>query len=398
MKELTAWLAAHTPLDSQLNSFVELFAVERMRLLKCSTAAEYVARLERDPQEAKSLFHHLAPPETWLFRYAAAFEALRGELMKCDRSRVIEVASLGCATGSEPYSIAATALSCGLTCELIRILALDYSAEHLEMARAGRASAVAQRTPLPSWATPWFHPTSQGQLQLDPRGLEMIEFRQADLSIWKPDRAFDFVFCRNVAIYLNSSTKKSLGALLCSMVRPQGLIFLGHADSAILNGTAARRVEIDNAFIFAKSQAPKESRTPPVIASPMAPARPSSRSVKSVAAKPIEPPAPVADLLAQAQAAADAGDLPEAEKALLAHLKHHPGETQAHLLHGCVLMARNRHAEAERCFTKVVYLDPANSLGLLSLAAIADLRGDAKSAERFRDRAARNAVEPHREP
>jgi len=50
-------------------------------------------------------------------------------------------------------------------------------------------------------------------------------------------------------------------------------------------------------------------------------------------------------------------------------------------------------AEAERSFTKVVYLEPLNSLALLSLAAISDLRGDAKSAERFRDRAARTVVE-----
>ena len=56
-------------------------------------------------------------------------------------------------------------------------------------------------------------------------------------------------------------------------------------------------------------------------------------------------------------------------------------------------MAQNKFTEAERSFTKVVYLDPLNSLSLLSLGALADLRGDVKSAQRFRDRAARTGVE-----
>ena len=108
MKELSEWLAANTPLEPEVNKFVELFAQERMRLLGDKTIAQFVARLQRDPKEAMNLHQHLAPPETWLFRYGAAFEVLRDELQKRDRSQVIHVASLGCATGSEPFSIAHT--------------------------------------------------------------------------------------------------------------------------------------------------------------------------------------------------------------------------------------------------------------------------------------------------
>ena len=99
------------------------------------------------------------------------------------------------------------------------------------------------------------------------------------------------------------------------------------------------------------------------------------------------------DLFTKAQIAADSGNMLVAERALLELLAVKPAEIEAHALFGCVQMAQNKFTEAERSFTKVVYLDPLNSLALLSLAALADLRSDAKSAERFRDRAARTVVE-----
>ena len=389
MRELSAWLAANTPLEPEVNKFVELFAQERMRLLGDKTIEHYVARLQRDPQEAMYLHQHLSPPETWLFRYVAAFEVLREHLLKCDRSQVIQVASLGCATGSEPFSIAATALSCGLSAQNIHILALDYSDEHLAATKSGRASALAQRTPIPPWATQWLRPTTQGQLELDAAGMSMIELQRGDLSKWKPDRAFDFVFCRNVAIYLNEATKKRLGKLLCDITKSNDM----------------RRSEVDHAFVFARSDKPSASmkldiatRALMPLLTPSAPKiKPSVSVAKSVSARaattPMPAPAPMMSLLTKAQIAADCGNLAEAEKALLAHLAVEPSEIQAHVLFGCVQMAQKKFPEAERSFTKVVYLDPVNSLSLLSLAAIADMRGDAKSAERFRDRAARTVME-----
>ena len=406
MKELSEWLAANTPLEPEVNKFVELFAQERMRLLGDKTITHYVARLQRDPKEAMNLHQHLAPPETWLFRYVAAFEVLREELQKCDRSKVIHVASLGCATGSEPFSIAATALSCGFTAGQIRILALDYSDEHLASSRTGRASALAQRTPIPNWASPFLRPTTQGQLQLDPNGLAMIDFLRGDLSTWKPDRLFDFVFCRNVAIYLNEPTKKRLGKLLSEMTKPNGLVFLGHADSVILADTDMRRSEVDHAFVFTK-QEKVQQRTPDIFLKAFSPAvRPVVQSLpaRPAPSKPVSgakqlpnlvetPMASTVDLFTKAQIAADSGNMLVAERALVELLAVKPAEIEAHVLFGCVQMAQNKFTEAERSFTKVVYLDPLNSLALLSLAALADLRNDAKSAERFRDRAARTVVE-----
>ena len=55
MKELSEWLASNTPLEPEVNKFVELFAQERMRLLGDKSISQYVARLHRDPKEAMNL-------------------------------------------------------------------------------------------------------------------------------------------------------------------------------------------------------------------------------------------------------------------------------------------------------------------------------------------------------
>ena len=395
MNELSAWLAVNTPLESEPHKYIELFADERMRLLGLNTLTKYVERLNLDPREAQILYQHVAPPETWLFRYIAAFDVLREAILKSDHSKMIHVASLGCATGSEPFSIAATALSCGLSKDQFQILALDYSDDHLDITRTGRASALAQRTPIPKWANDFFRPTTQGQLQLDPRGLAMINTVRADLSTWQPQRTYDFVFCRNVAIYLNSPTKKRLGRLLGEMTNPNGLVFLGHADSLSLEDTDLKRSQIEHAFVFFKSKKIPQSSTPVAGERPQPKqsiAVKSSMSVPVARSHTIVLPPPI-DLFTQAQIAADSGNLAAAEKALMAYVAIKPTDSQAHVLFGCIKMAQNNVAEAERSFTKVVYLEPLNSLALLSLAAISDLRGDAKSAERFRDRAARTVVE-----
>ena len=63
-------------------------------------------------------------PETWLFRYPGSFEALQYR-MSTSTSRPFRVLSVACATGAEPFSIAATALSAGLRPEQVSVIGID---------------------------------------------------------------------------------------------------------------------------------------------------------------------------------------------------------------------------------------------------------------------------------
>ncbi|MDG3004883.1 hypothetical protein [Paludisphaera mucosa] len=56
---------------------------------------------------------------------------------------------------------------------------------------------------------------------------------------------------------------------------------------------------------------------------------------------------------------------------------------------GSIHQAADRRAEAEACFHKAIYLDPAHDQALLTLALIAERRGDLGAAAGFRRRAER---------
>jgi chemotaxis protein methyltransferase WspC len=61
----------------------------------------------------------------------------------------------------------------------------------------------------------------------------------------------------------------------------------------------------------------------------------------------------------------------------------------AFCLMGGIHQAAGRKSEAEGCFQKAVYLDPARDEALLALALIAEGRGDRDAAAGFRRRAER---------
>ncbi|MBM4113720.1 MAG: hypothetical protein FJ253_10200, partial [Phycisphaerae bacterium] len=110
--------------------------------------ARFTELVARDRLEAARLRRQIVPPETWLFRYPASFEHLRREAASRSNSAPMRVASLGCATGAEPFSIAA-ALDGVVEFEIV---ALDRDASSLEIARSATLGLGSVRSEIPSWA------------------------------------------------------------------------------------------------------------------------------------------------------------------------------------------------------------------------------------------------------
>ncbi len=68
----------------------------------------------------------------------------------------------------------------------------------------------------------------------------MVEFRRINLSRedeWS-EGPFDLLFCRNVLIYFDGASKEAVIERLLRRLSPDGLLFLGHAES--LNGWSDR--------------------------------------------------------------------------------------------------------------------------------------------------------------
>jgi chemotaxis protein methyltransferase WspC len=382
MSELEAWFREGLPLEAHVRSHAVEEARRRAERLGLSEA-DYARRLHQDPVERESVVQHAVPPESWLFRQAPAFECLRAWLARHGPGPV-RLASLGCARGAEPYSLAVTALAAGHASDTARVIAVDWNRTHLADVLRGTVPPLAQRSAIPAWAQDAFTADGQGRLSVDPRALAMIETVHGDVRSVPLAGPFDVVFCRNMAIYLDASSRERLGRRLRDLVRPGGLLCVGHADPISLHVDGFAGLGVEGAFAFrrvdtrgADAATPAEARTERDARPHHVPAeRPSMSSSR---------PEAVADL----ERVADEGRLEEAHRRITDLLRLEPVSVDGWWLAGSIALGRHRPDEAERCFTKVVYLDPMHRLALLQLSALAERRHDPVQADRYRLRVSR---------
>jgi two-component system CheB/CheR fusion protein len=83
----------------------------RMKISQIETVEQYVALLERQPQEVNQLFKDLLIGVTQFFRDPEAFDALHKEVIPTlfegkDAGTTVRVCVVGCSSGEEAYSIA----------------------------------------------------------------------------------------------------------------------------------------------------------------------------------------------------------------------------------------------------------------------------------------------------
>lgn len=394
MSACEQWALASLPLETAVMGHAVREAQRRAAELRLDESA-FVERLTSDRAEVERLLRTVVPPETWLFRHGAAFEMVRTWLQARPGLRV-RMLSLGCARGAEPFSLAATAASVGRSELDTEIVAIDWCESNLREAEAGACSPLAQRGPLPQWASSWFAPDVRGALRLDAAALRMIRWVHADILRDALPGPAHLVMCRNVAIYLGDAARNELARRLDAATDAEGLLFVGHADPICLWEGAFAAAE--HPASFGHQRRPRATPLPPAPRSP-APARPrapiATPARAPTACSPAPPmPTPVArpqPSLERAREFADEGRLAESAETLERLLETEPLHAEGWSLLGAVRLAQHRSPDAEACFRKVVYLQPNDSLGLLQLSALSEARGDHAAADRLRLRAARAA-------
>lgn len=191
------------------------------------------------PDEVQLAVDLLTTNETYFFREARHFDLLR-EQAQAARPRLREgspfrVWSAACSSGEEPYSIAMV-LADVLGDAPWEVVASDISTRVLQRARIGhypmeRASHVPldylRRFCLKGIRE------QQGTLLVARPLRQRVQFRQVNLNTDLPGDlgGFDAVFLRNVMIYFNGDTKRQVVARIAGRIKPEGVMFIGHAES-----------------------------------------------------------------------------------------------------------------------------------------------------------------------
>lgn len=179
--------------------------------------------------------------ETLFFRNGRPFEHLARvalPLLIATRppGQALRIWSAAASTGQEAYSIAMTVADLAPLPggRRVEIVASDIAAAPIARARAGLYTGFEVQRGLPP-ALLARHFRQDGALwQISAPLRRAVAFRVFNLlDDPRPLGRFDIVFCRNVLLYFDTETKIRVLALLRRVMPPDGLLYLGGAETVI---------------------------------------------------------------------------------------------------------------------------------------------------------------------
>jgi chemotaxis protein methyltransferase CheR len=222
--------------------------------------ASLVARMraERTGALTGRVVDAMTTNETSFFRDNHPFDAMaRRVLPELVRARAAERRlSIWCgasSSGQEPYSLTmllqdALSTHPGWSASL---LATDLSSEMLERTRAGLYTQLEVNRGLPVAMLVRHFDKVGTQWQVKPELRSMVRTRPLNLAVpFPPIGTFDVVFLRNVLIYFDAATKKAVLQRVRQVLRPDGYLFLGGAETTLGIDDAFDRVLLDRATAY----------------------------------------------------------------------------------------------------------------------------------------------------
>ena len=204
-----------------------------------------------DPSLERDVLSAMMTHETSFFRDKSPFETLRTLLIpelitRRAAQRQLTFWSAACSTGQEPYSLAMLLnehFRVLLDTWQVRIIATDFSEAVLARAREGLFTELeAARGLPPALLQKYFRPL-QGKWSISQDCRRLVEFRMLNLNTtWPMMPPCDVVFVRNVMIYFDVPTRATVVERMRRILRPDGALFLGGAETLIGMDTGYERL------------------------------------------------------------------------------------------------------------------------------------------------------------
>jgi chemotaxis protein methyltransferase CheR len=240
-------------LEAGKEYLVEARLAPLVRQLKLQSVGELIAELRRQPGNGlcRQVVEAMVTTETSFFRDHHPFEALRKVVVPdlIGRRRDERRLHIWCAassSGQEPYSLALLIREHfpELGGWKVSLLASDVSREVLSRAREGRFNQIEVNRGLPAALLVKYFEQHGTGWQLKPAIRGMVDFQEINLAHpWPALPRMDLVLIRNVMIYFDVKTKKAILGRLARLLRPDGYLLLGGAETTFNIDGSYRRVE-----------------------------------------------------------------------------------------------------------------------------------------------------------
>jgi chemotaxis protein methyltransferase CheR len=217
--------------------FAEAAIRRALNLARERGLASYRERLAAEPALLRALIAEVTIGETYFFRDAEQFEAIRSIVLPdIEQRRTADVPmriwSAGCSTGEEAYSLMMLVNDCGLSQRTL-LLATDVSSTSIETARRGQYGAWSFRRDVGDWRERCFVRT--GKRWTIAAAHRRVEFMVHNLMQPAPTSiiaggGFDLIVCRNVLLYFDRKTVERAAHLLADALAPGGWLLMSPTD------------------------------------------------------------------------------------------------------------------------------------------------------------------------
>lgn len=215
---------------------------ERIASIGVESFAAYLKLVEGDAEEADALYTLLTTKETYFFRQEYQLQAFIKEVLPMVASmnahhRRLTVWSAGCSTGEEAYTLAILLSESPLLDGwFLRVLGTDLCRQNIETANRGIYRGSSFRSTPERYIKSHFVAQADGSFRISEPLRRMCHFSRVNLLDQAAVRTVgrvDVVFCRNVIIYFDETSRQKVMAQVYQRLLPGGYLFLGHSESLL---------------------------------------------------------------------------------------------------------------------------------------------------------------------
>ncbi|MBX3043310.1 MAG: hypothetical protein KIT33_13720 [Candidatus Kapabacteria bacterium] len=375
-----------------------------MQAASIESTHEFSEKIKSDKLLFQTLIEEIKVPETWFFRDVECFNYIKNHLenFKDNYSSFnpLRILSVPCSTGEEPFSAAMLLMDCGLDKNSVSITACDISINSIKHAKTGYFRNSSFRNEYSGFKEKYFTNDNYGY-KLSDEILSIPEFIEDNLvkeNFLINQIQYDFIFCKNLLIYLDEEARSKVLANINRLLKDDGALLVGLSEINFFTRHGFEQIKHNMAFACKKIAEPKSQtniqiqQNKPVINSKSTPkislknkptiSRRRSETVLSI-------PAASENNIETVKKMADTGEFIEAEKICDIILQNEYSNFEALYYMGLIQNALRNSSNAADYFKKVLYLQPDHYESLVHLSLIYEASGENDRANIFRDRAER---------
>ena len=248
------------------------------RRVGVTSITELVSKLRTNPtinsEVGSMVAEAMTTNETYFFRDVKPFDVLKSELLPkvIDRKgadRTLNIWSAACSSGQEAYSIAMVIKEHFpmLSNWRIRIVCTDISRAMVERTKEGIFSQIEINRGLPATLLVKSFTKAGSEWKIKTDLTSMVEASVMNLAgNWPMLPRMDIVFLRNVLIYFDLQTKRSILEKVNKVLVPGGALLLGGSETTMNVSNDFDRITTGNTFYYKSKGGPMPTAGPTQVA------------------------------------------------------------------------------------------------------------------------------------